>query len=153
LLQASYVSAAPEQKAAYRQCAKESLSLQARADNSTVEVTLEEVERQFREELAEAETWYNDVAAKEASWIAAGLNPEVEFATHYAEPPSQSERESIVVRTGQSREQVYELMAFTLLCVVLSIGAIFVLFCFLLIKAIRARRGQTTTVQNDDSLD
>ena len=96
---------------------------------------------------------YKDVAAKEESWIAAGLNPEVEFARHYGEPPFQSVRESIVVRTGQTRSQAAESLVFTLMCVVLAIGGIFALFCFQLVKAIKAQRGQSTTALNDDSLD
>lgn len=150
LLQASYMSDEAEQKAAYRQLAKDALILQARADNSMDEVTLEEVERQFLEELDEAKTWYKDLAAKEASWIEAGLNPEVEFARHYAEPPSQSVRESIVIRTGQTRDQAAKSLVITLVCAVLGIGAIFVLFCVMLVKAIKAQRGAAATAQNED---
>jgi len=150
LLQASSVSTDSEQKAAYRELAKWALGMQTRADNSMDEITLEEVERQFFGELDEADAWYNDVAAKEESWIAAGLNPELEFAKHYAEPPSQSVRESLVVHTGQTRDQVHKSMIYTLVCVVLGIGVLFVLFCVMLVKAIKAQRGAATTAQSED---
>ena len=150
LLQASYVSADPEQKAAYRQLAEEALSLQARADNSMDEVTLEEVERQFLAELDEAEAWYADVAAKEKSWIVAGLNPEVEFSKHYAASPSQSVRQSLVTRTGRDRHENLDSLVFTLIGVVLAIGFAFVIFCFQVVKAIKAKRGQSAAALDDD---
>jgi tetratricopeptide (TPR) repeat protein len=93
LLQASYVSTDPKQKAAYRERAKNALGMQTRSDGSHVEVPLEEVETQFLEELDEASAWYEDVSTLESSWIADGLNPEIEFTRQYSKPPSQSKRE------------------------------------------------------------
>jgi len=93
LLQASYVSVVPEQKSAYRLKAKGVLSMQTHAENTSSEVSLAEIEVQFLAELDEASAWYEDVSARESSWIADGLNPEIEFSQHYSKPPSQSERE------------------------------------------------------------
>jgi len=93
LLQASYVSTAPEQKSAYREKAEGALSMQTHGGDSTTEVTLGEIEVQFLEELDEASAWHKEVSAREAEWIADGLNPETEFTRQYSKPPSQSKRE------------------------------------------------------------
>ena len=91
LLQASYVGDSdlvPD----YRRKVKAVLTMQTRGEDSISEVTLEEIETQFRDELAEAAAWYEEVSSLESTWIANGQNPEIEFARYYSEPPSQSKR-------------------------------------------------------------
>lgn len=92
LLQASYV-ADSDLVPDYRRKAKAVLSMQTHSENWTVEVSLDEVEAQFRDELAEASAWYEEIIARESMWIANGQNPEIEFLQYYREPPSQSKRE------------------------------------------------------------
>ncbi len=148
LLQASYVSTDPEQKSAYRQLAKDALILQVRADNSTEEVTLAEVEKQFLDELAEADAWYNELASREESWIKDGLNPEVEFAKLYAEAPSQSVRPSLVTHTGRDRFENLGSLVFTLIAIVLGVVCFVVLFVYQFVQAIKAERGQTRSARS-----
>ena len=93
LLQASYLSVAPQQKSAFRAKAKGVLSMQTHAANSSSEVSLAEIEVQFLAELDEASAWYEEVSAHESLWIADGLNPEIEFNRHYSKRPLQSKRE------------------------------------------------------------
>lgn len=93
LLQASYVSADPDLIPDYRRKAKSVLSMQTHGEDSTTEVSLEEIEGQFLEELGEAVAWYEEVSAHEAEWIADELNLETEFTRHYSKSPLQSKRE------------------------------------------------------------
>ena len=92
LLQASYVGDS-DPVADYRRKAEAVLNMQTHGEDSISEVTLEEIEAQFRDELAEASAWYEAVSSLESTWIANGQNPEIEFARYYSEPPSQSKRE------------------------------------------------------------
>lgn len=78
LLQASYVSEDPVQNAAYRAMAEQALSMQTRP-GTTDQISLDEVEKQFRAELVDAVEWYEKLIEDEESWIKAGLDPEEEF--------------------------------------------------------------------------
>lgn len=92
LLQASYV-ADSALRPDYRRMAKALLFMQTHHDEPDVQVSLEEIEAQFLDELAEASIWYKEVSERESQWIAGGLNPENQFEHHYPNPPTQSNRE------------------------------------------------------------
>lgn len=132
LLQASYVSDDPEQKDAFRQSAEAALAMQTRSAYSQDEVSLEEVETQFLAELNEAAEWYEAVESAEKSWIAAGLNPEAEFAKRYSNEPSQSVRETLIDKVERNVSVVPT-------AVVLAIAALVGLFVASRVRATRRR--------------
>jgi hypothetical protein len=68
------------------------------ANSSSDSMSLSDLETQFLAELDEGMSWYEQVVAQEKSWIEDGQNPEIEYARHYAAPPSQSVRETIIDR-------------------------------------------------------
>jgi tetratricopeptide (TPR) repeat protein len=99
LLQASYVSTDPKEKAAYRLNAEHALSMQTRSRNSSSDaISLAEVKSAFLLELDEGTAWFERVVAQEESWIADGLNPASEYDRRYPEHPSQSVRETVLDR-------------------------------------------------------
>ena len=69
------------------QRAKDVLLFHYRHGRTTEELTVEEVASRFKEELADAETWYAELRTKEIGWINSGMNPEVEFDKLYTEAP------------------------------------------------------------------
>ena len=83
-LKASYGVDDENARRQYRQLATRSLEMQLSGSN-----TIEQVEADFRAELADAEAWYADLRQRELGWIAAGTDPEAEFDKLYdAEPES-----------------------------------------------------------------
>jgi hypothetical protein len=86
-LKASYEVEDDTARDAYREMAKQSLSMQTIHERSDDELTLDQLEQTFAKELEEAELWFEAVEADEYSWIASGVNPEEAFANkYYAEP-------------------------------------------------------------------
>jgi tetratricopeptide (TPR) repeat protein len=89
-LNASYESPDEESKAAYRRMASETIFLQIRGRGTHEQLTLEELEREFQRELAEAREWYEGLRQNELSWIRDGKDPEREFDRLYYEEPTVS---------------------------------------------------------------
>jgi tetratricopeptide (TPR) repeat protein len=87
-LKASYEATAPEEKEAYRTKAREALGGQTRDPSTQENLTLEELEQSFQQELADAKKWYAELREKEHDWIAEGKNPEAEFDRLYDQEPS-----------------------------------------------------------------
>ncbi len=102
LLQASYVSEEPNQKAAYRTIAEQALSMQTRP-GTIDQISLDEVENQFLAELAEAKTWYERLAEQEERWMEAGLNPEEEFNKIYKEDVRVSSQPALLPGENKDR--------------------------------------------------
>jgi hypothetical protein len=70
---------------AYRQLAQEAASLQV--ITKAGEAALPEIEKRLQLELADAQQWYDELAAKERAWIDAGANVEAEYDRLYDREP------------------------------------------------------------------
>lgn len=70
----------------YRDNAAEALRTQREGRFVKSDVTLREVEADFAHETSAGDAWFEQIASDEKAWIAAGLNPEVEFDRKYATP-------------------------------------------------------------------
>jgi tetratricopeptide (TPR) repeat protein len=86
-LKASYAVREEAARTAYRGLATRALTVQTRHPDSDAQLPLEELEASFRRELADADTWYADLAARERAWVAEGKNPEAEFDRLYDREP------------------------------------------------------------------
>lgn len=86
-LQASYQVEGPAREA-YRKLAEEALRMQTIGDGSTREMKLPDVEKTFRAELADAESWYAELKGRELDWIAQGLDADAEFDRLYPTEPA-----------------------------------------------------------------
>jgi tetratricopeptide (TPR) repeat protein len=87
-LKASYEVETAEAREAYRAMAAQSLVLQTVAKNSTVELTLDALEKEFSGELAEASRWFDAVRRDEQQWIREGKNVDAMFRRKYYEEPA-----------------------------------------------------------------
>jgi tetratricopeptide (TPR) repeat protein len=74
----------------YRAMARNALGMQTTRRDSMEQITLEQIESEFRNELDEANEWYLNLHESEKSWIENGLDPEKEFDKLYAAEPAQS---------------------------------------------------------------
>jgi hypothetical protein len=99
-------------------------------------ITLQEVETDFKKELADAETWYANLREKEIAWISDGKNPELEFDKLYQEEPTVVSPEDSVFATRNLMDNLPVIGAVVFAVPVAAIGV-------LVIRAIRARKGQT----------
>lgn len=86
-LRAADVATDPTAKRAYRGLARATLTFQTTGPQATAELSLEAVEADLRRELADADAWFAELRAKEIGWIAAGADPDAEFAKLYAADP------------------------------------------------------------------
>jgi tetratricopeptide (TPR) repeat protein len=89
-LKASYEVPHEEAKADYRLKATYAIMFQTRGRGTREELPLEELEREFQRELAEAREWYEELRQNELSWIRDGKDPEREFDRLYYEEPAVS---------------------------------------------------------------
>jgi tetratricopeptide (TPR) repeat protein len=64
-------------------------------------VTVNDVAARFLEELADAESWYADLRAKEIGWIESGMDPEAEFDKLYVVEPQVEDDPSDVLPLWQ----------------------------------------------------
>jgi len=85
-LKASYEVDDEPSREKYRELATMALKLQTGGAGHS-QLSLEEVEAVFKEELAEAEAWYAEVHADELAWIESGQNPEAMFAEKFYQTP------------------------------------------------------------------
>lgn len=86
-LKASYAVPEGLSRDAYRDLAANAIVMQTPNRNFAGQVTLEQVEADFRNELTEADKWYADLRQQELAWIAGGQDPEAEFERLYALEP------------------------------------------------------------------
>jgi tetratricopeptide (TPR) repeat protein len=86
-LKASYDAPDETARDAYLALARYALYWQIAEAHSSQQISLEQVEADFKGELAEADKWYADLREKELSWIHDGKDPEAEFNRLYAEEP------------------------------------------------------------------
>lgn len=74
----------------YRAMAQNVLGMQTTRRDSTEQITLEQIESDFRKELEEANEWYQKLHESEKAWIRDGLDPEKEFDKLYTAEPEHS---------------------------------------------------------------
>ena len=72
---------------AYRALARRALEYQTPRRDQMGQIALAQVEADFRAELAEAETWYADLRARELAWVASSEDPDAEFDALYKRDP------------------------------------------------------------------
>jgi hypothetical protein len=82
-LRAAQTSANPTAAAKYRQMAGEAIQWHREFHQRDPEATLGPLERQLNQELADAQTWYAAMEAREKQWIAEGRDVDQEFAKVY----------------------------------------------------------------------
>jgi tetratricopeptide (TPR) repeat protein len=85
LLKASYEVKDDAAKKEYRQLAKKAIEYSQPNHRG---LTLDEMESDFKKELADADAWYADLREKEIGWIRNGQNPEAEFDKLYVKDPA-----------------------------------------------------------------
>jgi tetratricopeptide (TPR) repeat protein len=85
-LKASEVVVDPEAKRKYRALAQQALYPKPHPGMIT-KITLPEIEESFRQELAEARKWYDDLRDSELGWIREGKDVETEFDKLYVTEP------------------------------------------------------------------
>ncbi len=93
-LKASYAVPEGPARVAYRDMAANALYMQTPRD-AMVQISLEQVEGDFRKELTEAEAWYAALHERELSWIRDGKDPEAEFDKLYETEPEVSGMDAI----------------------------------------------------------
>jgi len=103
-LKASYSVQDPEVAARYREVADEVLSLQTAGQGHHSRISLESVEQQFQTELAEADSWFEQLCADERSWIAAGEDVDQRFSEKYYSSPTLTPSPEAVLSRGTVRD-------------------------------------------------
>ncbi len=89
-LKASYESKEESTRQAYRDLAERALGFQTTSLSTRDQLSLEELEEVFKQQLAEAQAWSAELKADELAWIKAGKNPDEEFARKYDKKPALS---------------------------------------------------------------
>ena len=74
-------------RAAYRQRAVRALSMQTVSSGNWIQLQLSSLEATFRDELAQAENWFEEVHSHEIAWIAEGKDADAEFSRVYYQEP------------------------------------------------------------------
>ena len=118
LLQASYRAKGPAAQAVYRDKAEGALSMQMPGTGERRSTTLGEVERVFKAEIAEAETWWEGLEADELEWIKNKDNVDEKFAEKYYEIKGRPRAEGEV--TPLRRNRIWLGLGAILLAVVLA---------------------------------
>ncbi len=113
LLKASYEADDPEEQKRLRMAAQMSLGWQTAMPNEDKRIPLVLVESSFKDELAEADHWYQQVCDDEQRWIEEGKNVDAEFSKKYYEQPSLTETEEpmMISRTVLFLTGVFGLLA------------------------------------------
>jgi hypothetical protein len=86
-LHASYVSADPNSKEAYRLLARGSLATQTSSAFSHDSIPFSDIEANFKKELQDADQWYAALKERELEWIRQGKDVETNFDRLYAADP------------------------------------------------------------------
>ena len=116
-LKASYESTDEEAKKVYRKKALSSLKFQTRGSESTKQLAIGKVEREFAGELRSADEWYQTLVEQEKSWISTGVNVDEAFGEKYYEEPV-FESESVTVRKNAVWIPVVFVLGVMCVCVV-----------------------------------
>lgn len=123
---------------AYRAMAARALQNQPpRGGAAPDEVTLQQVEADFEQELAEARSWYAELRSRELAWIREGKNPEDEFDRLYYAAPEVSGMDVIDPLTRKELRQRQLLGAGIVLVLIIAAGLAGAVF---LVRRIRAGR-------------
>ncbi|MBI3268159.1 MAG: hypothetical protein HYZ53_03995 [Planctomycetes bacterium] len=77
----------PAAKTAYREMAGRALQMQTSGRGEEKQLRLEQLEKDFELELADAAAWYDGVKQDELRWLREGADPEAEFARKYYSEP------------------------------------------------------------------
>jgi hypothetical protein len=96
-LAASYKFKGKEEEDKYRQLAEWAIRMQTVNAFSGKQLSLAELERDFRAERAEAENWYSNLKGREISWIRQGINVDNEFDKLYKSEPEVFDKNSIPI--------------------------------------------------------
>jgi tetratricopeptide (TPR) repeat protein len=131
-LKASYVVTDEKARQAYRGMAQEALTFQSRSKSNREQLPLDELEKSFREELAQAQQWYEELHQREVAWIQGGEDPERAFARLYTEEPQ--------VQTSGDEEAVAGPRASKVLFLVLCSAGLVILSTLLAVGWWRLRR-------------
>jgi len=138
-LKASQRISDPDSRAGYRQLASDCLMLQSRDGVSQEQLTLQEVEFSFEQELRDAEQWYADLKAKEVGWIGSGADPETEFDKLYVEEPRVPDEPTVAFPRTWAQRNWYALL------LVMGIGVAALVGCAGVFVARRLMRRPTRT--------
>lgn len=140
-LKASYEVSDESAQVAYRAMAAQALSMQT-PPGVMDQIPLEEVEADFKRELADGRAWFNRLHETERSWIREGRNPEAEFDRLYAVAPEVPGMDVVDPLPPIERmRRNFIAFAITLAVVIVSalVGAVYVIYR-------RWRRRSTATV-------
>jgi tetratricopeptide (TPR) repeat protein len=105
------------------------------SEDADVEAKFSIVEPRFKDELAEATAWYEDLRQKEIAWIRDGKNPEMEFDKLYVnEPGISNARESS--ESVSPTHRIPEDFSFDtdMIRIVILLAAVFVAAGFLILR-------------------
>ena len=86
-LRASYEASDPQARDAYQTIARQSVGGQSVGIGNTDQLPFESLEATFKQEVDEAESWYQSLQADEQRWIDEGRDLDLEFASKYLEEP------------------------------------------------------------------
>jgi hypothetical protein len=143
-LKASYESRSGPVRAAYRTMGQRALQMQL-ARGSSSQLTLERIEADFQQELAEADKWYAVLRTKELTWIRDGRDPEAEFDRLYTADPESADTEG---DAGNSPVEGWKRVA-----IVAGAAAAFVVAasaCFAIPRVRRRRRVRLDRTTEED---
>jgi len=86
-LHASYRAKAPSAQKVYRKRAEDVLYRQTKGNGGEDQITLAQVEKDFKAELAKGKAWFAQIQTDEKKWIADKVNPEKAFDRKYYKEP------------------------------------------------------------------
>ncbi len=101
--QASYVVDDESAKAGYREFARSVLSMQVASQGSSTPVKPAVIEKTFKQELADASSWFAELEKNESTWITSGADVDAEFQKHYRDEPKSSGAGSKSARERNAR--------------------------------------------------
>lgn len=137
LLKASMETADDKARATYRGMASNALILQT-TEGGSDQISLEQVEADFKKELGEASSWYAELHEREKSWIRDGKDVDAEFDKLYDEvPPISGYVTQKTLDAEETRQKVWGYVSTSVVPIaVIVIGA----FVVLRISGIRRSR-------------
>jgi tetratricopeptide (TPR) repeat protein len=120
-LMASYQATEESAKKRYRRLADRALSAQTRGAETDSPIDLEDLEVQFKQELADADTWFSDLQDREANWVREGKDADAEFDRLYSEEPEAIDADPLPSLPRSVRIQLVGGLVFWLI-VILIVG-------------------------------
>lgn len=122
---------------AYRTLAMETLSLQDNTD-------FKHLENDFQEELAQGRAHMAQIAADEAQWIAAGMDPEDAFNRKYRAEPELQVNDNPYKSRRETKERQALIMAAAVLAGILGIPIAIALYIRSFLKRRKAKKNPAT---------